>query len=266
MSITFDKFRALVAETNKHFQENTSDENINYFIFGPSKVGKTSLLSTARKPVYIFQFDPGGSRVEALRQGIEEGWIIVDSRFQEDSPTAPTMWPKFTVDVKTKIRDNFFDFVGTVAVDSLTTMNKIAMNHVLLQAKRPGTHPYQQDWPIQMAYVYNLLTVLLQANCDTIVIAHDDLQKDELTGAITYEPLVSGKHRRQLPILFDELLVMGVKKAGKDIERYILTQPMQRYKAVGSRIGGTKFDEEMPPDLRNMREIAGFPMQDRKWE
>lgn len=265
-SITFDMFLTLIDETNKHFQENTSDENINYFIFGPSKVGKTTLLATARRPVYIFQFDPGGSRVEGLRKGIKEGWIIVDSRYEQDDPKDPKKWDLFTKDVKTKKKTGFFDHVGTVVVDSLTTMNKVAMNHVLSQAKRAGTHPYQQDWPIQMAYVYNLITLLLQTNCDTIFLAHDDLQKDELTGAITYEPLVSGKHRRQLPILFDELLVMGAKKNGKNVERYILTQPVQRYKSVGSRIGGTKFKDEMAPDLRAMREIAGFPMEDKPYK
>ena len=93
--------------------------------------------------------------------------------------------------------------------------------------------------------------------------------KNELTGAILTEPMLIGKHKRQLPILFDEIYVMypeNADKANMETKYTLYTQPTLRYKTCGSRISGGKFEAKEVANLRLLRQKAGLVMEDKTWQ
>ena len=52
----------------------------NFLIYGDFGTGKTQILSTCPKPVFIDSFDPGGTKTAALQPLIDKGDVIVDTR------------------------------------------------------------------------------------------------------------------------------------------------------------------------------------------
>jgi hypothetical protein len=269
-TMKFEEFKRRVQKTIDHFKENTSMADINYMIYGPPKAGKTSLLATARRPIYLYEFDKGGANVDypEFIKGLEEGWIIVDDRFSREDPFKPTDWVGFTKDLTEKVKAGFFEFVGTIAIDSVTSLNKMALNYTLKLAGRVGSHAFQQDYAPAMALVYNSITLVLSMPCDSIFIMHDEMKKDDLTGAIFIHPMVIGKHAAQLPVLFDEIYVLypeNYESAKRQTRRVLFTQPNLKYKICGSRIGGSTFNTTEEPDLRALRLKAKAPMKDKKY-
>ena len=51
-------------------------------VTGETNAGKTFLLRTARRPVHIDSFDPGGTK--GLRDLIASGDVVADTRYEDD--------------------------------------------------------------------------------------------------------------------------------------------------------------------------------------
>ena len=68
----------IVAEVKKlkEMYASKGRKKYNLLIYGPKGSGKTTLVGTGRKPVFIDSFDPGGSTV--LRDEIATGDVVVD--------------------------------------------------------------------------------------------------------------------------------------------------------------------------------------------
>src|SRR4030042_964756 len=66
-------------------------------ITGETNAGKTYILRTARKPIHIDSFDPGGTK--CLRDLIVSGDVVADTRWEDDDPYSPKAfaeWMKAT--------------------------------------------------------------------------------------------------------------------------------------------------------------------------
>ncbi len=57
-------------------------------VTGETNAGKTFLFRTARRPIHIDSFDPGGTK--CLRDLITNGDVIADTRWESDDPFSPT--------------------------------------------------------------------------------------------------------------------------------------------------------------------------------
>lgn len=236
-------------------------ESFNAIVYGGMGTGKTSLLATARKPVLLHSFDPGGAKV--LDAEVKKGEIIVDSRYEVDDPTNPTAFNKWLEECKRLERIGMFSHLGTYCIDSLTMWATSALNRVLKTAGRAGGTPQQNDWYPQMILIENAVRTLTALPCDFILIGHEDSHKDEVLGKISYKLMVTGKLVARLPAMFDEIYHAEVKDSSKGPEHFLRTRRNGTYDAR-TRLGRRGiFDELEKPDIKHLLKKAGKSTDDK---
>ncbi|MBU2052474.1 ATP-binding protein [Patescibacteria group bacterium] len=202
-------------------------------------------------------FDPGGEKV--LREQIESGLVFPN--------TDPIFggWTAFAEEVARLYVGGFFNQIGTLAIDSLTTMSQSAMEHILQKGGRSGGVPQRDDYLKQQMILKSILydqtkkdfKGLCSLSCNFITTAHLETEKDDVTGRIKANPIVTGKLKTSIPLLFDEVYVCTTKPGPKGTEYRLLTQNEGYYKAR-TRIGAYKFEMYEDPNITKLLEKSGI--------
>jgi hypothetical protein len=264
---TLLEIKKQAAEIKKMYDEDPRSTTFNAIIYGGLKTGKTSLLRTCPKPVVVHSFDPSGTLV--LRDLIESGEIIVDTRFEKEDPFKPTACRLWEDSFNLLYRKNFFDHVGTFVLDSMTTWSSVIMYEVIRMAsvrkknREIGGAPQQQDWLLQMSFIENYIRKFLSLPCHCILIGHADQPKDEDGNASgDLGIMITGKLRERIPALFSEIYNLRIKDY-KTGTRELLTQAVYGVQC-GSRLGfGGKLDKTEPPDIKNIMKKCGLDASDK---
>lgn len=224
-------------------------KHLQFLIYGPSGSGKTYSLRTAKTPLWIDSFDPGGST--ALNDMVADGRAVVISEYEnEDSkhPTAFKLWDEnFDKLEKAKV----FERVGTYVLDSATTWAQAILNEVLKRAARAGGVPQQNDWYPQMVLMEAAIKRIMSLPCDVVFICHDDVMKDEITGKVMRAPLLTGKARKRIPLLFSEIYFADVKRTSKGSD-YVWQMRKDSTNDARSRMAGlpnVKVEDFEPQDF-----------------
>ena len=123
-------------------------QKLQFLIYGPSGSGKTYSLRTAKTPLWIDSFDPGGST--ALNDMVADGRAIVVNEYENEDAKHPTAFRLWDENFDKLEKANVFDRIGTYVLDSATTWAQAALNEVMKRAARAGGVPQQNDWYPQM--------------------------------------------------------------------------------------------------------------------
>ncbi len=75
-------------KVKEYYEGDHLQKRFSALITGETNTGKTFLLRTARKPIHIDSFDPGGTK--CLEAYIRKGDIVVDTRFENEDPEDPS--------------------------------------------------------------------------------------------------------------------------------------------------------------------------------
>ncbi len=257
------------------YLEDPRQKSFNLLLLGESGSGKTTLCSTARLPIHVDSFDPGGTK--AWTELVTSGKAIVDSRYEGDDPTKPVIpkpaggppgldwaymvWKK---EFERRVKTGYFDHIGTYVMDSATTWSLSIMNWVLGQAGIPGQAPrFTKDWGPQKIEIQNYIKKMLDLPCDFIMTGHLESDKDEVSGRIRYKFMTTGKAEIIIPLQFDEIWTMISEQKGmKDIEYKVLTAKNGAYPGA-TRIGSKKFDTFETPDIKYLLKKAGRDTTDK---
>ncbi|MBT9139090.1 MAG: hypothetical protein DDT31_01670 [Syntrophomonadaceae bacterium] len=258
-SAAMNEFETIKAAYN----ENRQNKSFNLLLLGESGSGKTFLARTARGPVHIDSFDPGGSK--CLREWIKRGHIVVDSRYEDEDPLKPFAFNLWEKEIERRIKLNYFDFLGTYILDSSTTWGIAIMNEILKRAGIPGTQPrYTKDYGPQKATIHNWLKRILSFKCDVILTGHLQQLKDEATERVTYRYMTTGQGTVIIPLLFDELWIMDPKETATGISYRVLTTSTGTHIARSRLAAGGKLERYEEPDLKKILKKVGFSPEDRK--
>ena len=259
--------RKQAEEIKKMYDNDPRNMTFNAIVHGPLKVGKTSLLRTCPKPIFVHSFDPGGTLV--LRDMIEKGEVLADTRFESEDPFNPKACRLWEDSFNYLYRKDFFKHVGTFAIDSMTTWSSTIMYEIIRRAAKVkknrviGDAPHEQDWLPQMAFIENYMRKFLSLPCNCILLGHSDQPKDREGNSIgDLGIMITGKLRERVPALFSEIYYLRMKdyKAGT---RELLTKPTYGIQ-VGSRLGfGGKLDPTEPPDIKKIMEKCGLDTSDK---
>lgn len=256
------------AELKRLYEESPTTNCSNIIVHGPPKVGKTSLLKTCRLPVVIHSFDPGGCDV--LRKEIEEGKVLVDTRFEKDDPYNPKTFRIWRDEFQKLVKSGFFNHVGTFVIDSVTTWQQVIMYEVIRLAVKAypkkrslGSHPHENDWLPQMQYIENYMRKFLALPCDCVLLGHSELPTDrdgKVIGDLGL--MLTGKLKTRIPALFSEIYYLKIKNY-KTGERVLLTQPDFQIMA-GTRLGsGGELEKWEKPDFKNILRKVGMDTSDK---
>jgi hypothetical protein len=271
------KFLDIKAEAQRLQQiyiDDPKQNSFNLLLLGESGSGKTTLCSTARCPIHIDSFDPGGTK--ALMSMVKSGKAIVDSRWESEDPTKPMIakasgapgkewayiaWKK---EFERRVNSGYFEHMGTYVLDSATTWSLAIMNWILGVAGIPGEAPrFTKDYGPQKIEIQNMVKKMLDLPCDFVMTGHLESDKDEVSGRIKYKFMTTGKAEVIIPLQFDEIWTMISEQKGmKDVEYKVLTAKNGAYPAA-TRIGKGTFQTFEEPDIKALLKKAGRNYSDR---
>jgi len=277
------KIQKTAEDLRSMYSSSTGSETTNFIIYGGSGSGKTSLLRSARTPILVHSFDPGGCDVlegkvpwSPYDTSIDNGKVLVDNRFEHEDPANPTafeLWDKVYHQLK---RDKVFDSLGTFVIDSLTTFSQCVMYYILKKEGRSGSKavangqkvsyqgvPFQQDYLPQMMFIENTLRDILSNSCDVILTAHDAAVKDEITGRVQKDIMVTGKLVRRLPLLFSEIYHTESIEAGTSTSYKLLTRKTGTYQAKTRMGKGGELELREDANLKAMLKKCGRNYHDK---
>ena len=86
--MTNEQILAEARRVRESYNNDAKQKSFNALVLGETGSGKTFLLRTARKPVHIDSFDPGGTK--CLQEYIDKNEIIPDTRFESEDRLHPS--------------------------------------------------------------------------------------------------------------------------------------------------------------------------------
>lgn len=147
----------------------------------------------------------------------------------------------------------------TIVIDNATMLNSVQMNKAieinygikrgskdkttLKQLRDEGIIiPGDNDWMSQMSLMTQFVEWLFTLDKHVIFIAHEwretEYDRSSRQRNVTkVRPLFTGKHREDIPLLFDNVWYMSVEGAGRNRQYYCTTQGNKKILA-GTRQGG----------------------------
>jgi hypothetical protein len=250
-------------------------------VIAPFKTGKTWGAGTFPRPNFI-DFDEGTDvfRNPAFikKYGLRD---IKYERFREKSRDTKGVVKThnafddacryFDSQMKAGVVDTF----DTWVVDSTTTMSMFARNKaiVLLGSKALGiaskTHeqaintgliyPKQQDYGSERSMIEQFVDMLKESGKHLVLLAHEQTFTDDAGNVTDIGPMLTGGSRQAIPLKFDEVYHLRIKKQGTEFVRYLQTQP-DTIRKCGTRLGvtdGTSWEwDAIQTELKKLREQA----------
>lgn len=269
-------------EIQSLYDTHKSERLINALVYGPGGSGKTRLLETCRQPIHIDSFDPDGT--DTIQKNIRSannpnGYIIADTRYEKEDPTNPSAFEEWDKKYEERKKAGYFNMFGTYALDSITTFADAVMNYVLYGAPKSGSKqqgyrgrkadrsdllsdhlsiPQENDWPIQMSFLKNVITDILTLPCDIVIIGHLEDKKNKQGSVIGRGLYITGRLSIRIPRLFQEIYVTRVDQTASGLEYSLITAQdgMIEAKTRLGRDGIFKFKEE--PNIFKLLQKAGL--------
>jgi AAA domain-containing protein len=209
------------------------DANKRVLVYGRSGAGKTGLVGKVLEipemcPLYVFDFD---LRINSILAVVERQ-LIVDNLTYDQYRDGDKPGSAFT-EAEAKLRELTAAIKAgkgprTVAIDSLTFAEKSIMNRVLMMdGKNQLSLRQLNHYMSVIGQLEDFISKLCGLPVNIIVTAHEDIDKDEITGQMVRGIGVTGKKLPTvLPGYFNELWYAEVQALpGKQAEHILRVTP-----------------------------------------
>ena len=249
---------ATIADLRDRTTKELADKynSFNMILLGPLGVGKTSILETARRPVIVHSFDPGGCNLRNFMPLIESGDIIADVAYETEDNKNPSAYMKWEMEFERLKNAGVFNNIGTFCIDSFTTFITAMKNEICKRKGRPNSIPQIQDYMEMGINIVNIIKLCTALPCDFILTGHLTLEKDEVSGRFLARFKSFPSLQIDVPLLFDEIYVMQAEETREGVERRLITQSTGKYEAR-TRIGARLFDVYEQADIQYLLKKAG---------
>jgi hypothetical protein len=258
-------------KVRNYYKDDPLQKRFSALVCGETNAGKTYLLRTARKPVHVDSFDPGGTK--CLRDLIDKGDIVADTSYENDDPFEPKAFANWMKAVDVRFHTGYYKMFGTYCIDSATTFGEAVMNYGLGNKSRAGEIPQMRhDYMPQKTFMTNYIRKLMTLPCDFILTGHlrenkKVLSVDTKTGVvreeINYRFYTTGQAVVTIPLLFDEIYVITGKEGRDGPKREMLIDSLGTYIARSRLKGKGLLNAIEEPDLKALLKKAGFDTSDK---
>jgi len=230
-------------QTSPYVNLDDTPKPVTLLLKGDSGTGKTYKAAQFPRPV-LFSFDNNLSGLRKLPDDIRKGVRIIDPR-RDDKGTvkAIDVWGNFVKQLEHVGAD---ESVGTIIIDSLTTMAEALMDKVL-KSEDPSKSVEIQQWGEFGRYLKWLGETLLCANDldkHVVILAHETILQEKLTGRVRYLLAIGGQTKSNFDLYFTDCWRTYTKpaKAGGGVEYWIRNLATEYHTA--------KCSLNLPPDFQ----------------
>ena len=253
-SLGFDEVKKRALAARERYQKAAVLDKVNILIYGDYGTGKTSMVCTAPKPIWICNFDPSGTTVTSIQPLIAEGSVIVVD-YSNDSWKQPTQFRQWERDFAELNQSGVFEHIGTYVIDSLTRWAESALYEITKRAvgaraagKDNEYIPDKKEYLIQQLTAVDWLSKLCHIKCNFIGTGHIGLLKDDMTGKIETGLLLAGKLSEKVPLVFEEKWL--TRTQGQQEVSYVVQTKNDGYYKAETRMGGGTFAQFEHPDIK----------------
>ncbi len=239
------------------------------YLLGDTGSGKTTQFLTFPGKKFAYLFDPNA--ILSLRgQDVDYEEFMPDRLNISVRPLSNKVTPdkttnhqsktfvEFEKDFDNKLNTGFFDPYDSIMFDSGTTLLGLIMDRVLTLNGRAGSWPQQDDYGPQMNVFQNICRTLTSLGKTVLMTGHLDMKKDELTGRIFRNPMVTGQLRTKLPLLFSDIFICEVENDGQgNMKHKIQTVPDRITTCVRTTVKGLQPFEDVTLDWKKPLEGQG---------
>lgn len=237
-----------------------------FLILGKAGSGKTSQFLTLPGTKFIYCFDPNailtlrGEDVEYEEFLPDDLSLKLTSLSKDRMKTIPAkdraatksgadLYTKWEADFETRIADGFFDKIDNIGFDSFTTLSDMVMDGVLAINGRAGQWPQQDDYGPQMLALTNIVRTATSMGKRVYFTGHIETKVNDVTKKVVNEPVMTGRLRSKLPILFSEILICAAESDGKGNTNYtIQNRPDRYFDSVRSSRKDAQFKDDVTLD------------------
>jgi hypothetical protein len=220
-----------------------SERYFSCLLIGPPGCGKTTMALTAPKPIIVLDCDNKLHRMvnaeDKLKSGEVIQWAINEPLASVSLSTMANFDPKPAAKVSMSRPKGYVQLaemidklvatgcvidgkkIATVVLDSYTSMNEHLKR--LLMAANGTTTMTQPLYGTALTNFETINNTLLRLPANVIFIAHESVDKDELTGKISYRPLIDGSMKEKIGKDFEEVYYIEKTIQGDSVKFEALT-------------------------------------------
>ena len=270
------RLESLTARYKDQYKTAASTSYWHGLVVSVKGVGKTYLIKTMPKPVFVFSFDPGGT--DTLIKEKKEGSVIIET-YETDDFSKPHAYMNFQKDINEMGSTGFLKEFASVCFDSLTLLQSIMVSHLMKVNGRlgpttglmnPTEHGMRiQDWGTILTLMRMHITQLHSLPCHTLMTGHVEKKLDEIKGGFVRQLSLGGASKNHIPYMTSEVYYLLKQDRDKgDLKkgsRYLLTEGDGDYEAT-SRLAVTgKIKQYEEPNLRRLMKNVGLEADDKDW-
>lgn len=230
-----------------------------FLLLGDTGSGKTSQILTLPGKKFCYLFDPNA--IMSLRgHDVEYEEFLPDrlnlsikslSKDKGDRTTAfsNSLYVDWEKDFNDRVKSGFFDSIDVIAFDSATTLLDLIMDRVLTINGRSGSWPQQDDYGPQMLAFQNICRQATALGKTLVMTGHVETRQDELTKRIYRGPMMTGRLKIKVPLLFSDIFLCEATNDGKgNVKHTIQTVPDRTMTTVRTTIKGLQPFEDVTID------------------
>lgn len=162
-------------------------------------------------------------------------------------------------DFEARLANGFFDSYDAIGFDSATTFLDLIMDRVLTLNGRAGQWPQQDDYGPQMVAFTNVCRTLMSMKKVIYMTGHIETKQDEKTKRIFRGPMMTGRLRTKIPLLFSDIFIAGCENDGNGkISHTMQTVPDRITNTVRSSIKNLAPFETVTLDFKKPLEQQGL--------
>ncbi len=249
-----------------------------FLLLGDTGGGKTTQFLTFPGRKFAYLFDPNAI-LSLQGHDLEYEEFLPDrlnlsikslSKGKGDSITnyANTLYNEWEKDFNDKLKSGYFDNIDAILFDSATTLLDLIMDRTLTVNGRAGSWPQQDDYGPQMLAFQSICRSLTSMGKLVVMTGHVEMKQDELTKRIYRTPMMTGRLKTKIPLLFSDIYLCEGTNDGKGVTKHVIqTVPDRTMTNVRCTIKGLNPVEDVTIDWKKPvvgQGIGGLMMRDKR--
>lgn len=249
-----------------------------FLLLGDTGGGKTTQILTFPGKKFCYLFDPNAI-LSLQGHDLEYEEFLPDrlnlsvkslTKDKGDKTTSfqNSLYVEWEKDFNDRIKGGFFNNIDLIAFDSATTLLDLIMDRVLTVNGRAGSWPQQDDYGPQMLAFQNVCRQLTALGKTVVMTGHLETRQDELTKRIFRTPMMTGRLKTKVPLLFSDIYICEANNDGRGkVTHTIQVVPDRMTTTVRSSIKGLNPAEDVTIDWKKDpvgQGIGGLTMRDKR--